>query len=142
MKKKKIKNINELSYKELGELYISKSEELRKLKVDSIDYNFAISQLKLIEDAIDIKSGNKIDDKIFVKVSDKAKQLGVSPRTIKNWIISGKVEGKVIYNEERKTWLVIDNIVLEEIKGKHVERERNSKGYFTKDGRSDTQSSE
>lgn len=132
------KNINDLSYKELGRLYIAKSEELKKLVPDDINYNFVVSQLELIEEAIDIKSGNKSDEKIFVKVSEKAKELGVNPRTIKNWIIQEKVEGKVISNKNRKTWLVIDNIVFKEvhkeIEGEHTERQRDSKGHFRKAG--------
>ena len=131
------KNINDLSYKELGELYITKGLELEKLMPDSINYNFVQKQLELIEKAIDIKSGNKSNDKIFVKVSEKAKELGVNPRTIKNWIINNKVEGKIIDNKYRKTWLVIDDIILEEVKGKHNkeehnERQRDSKGHFIK----------
>ena len=132
------KNISDLSYKELGELYIAKSKELEKLMPDDINYNFVQKQLELIEEAINIKSGNKSGGEIFVKVTEKAKELGVNPRTIKNWIISGKVEGKIIDNKYRKTWLVINDIVLEEIKEKnkeeYVKRQRDSKGHFTKNG--------
>lgn len=129
------KNINDLSYKELGRLYIAKSEELKKLVPNDINYNFVVSQLELIEEAIDIKSGNKSSEKIFVKVSEKAKEMGVSPRTIKNWIIHKIVEGKVVGNKYRKTWLVIDNIELKElkeVKEKHAKRQRDSKGHFRK----------
>lgn len=128
------KNINNLSYKELGELYIAKGKELKKLMLDSIDYNFVQNQLRLIEEAIDIKSGNKYGKEVFVKVTEKAKELGINPRTIKNWIIKGKVKGKIIDNKYRKTWLVINDIVFEKVEGKNVERTRDSKGHFTKNG--------
>ena len=128
------KNINDLSYKELGEFYIAKSEELKKLMPDDINYNFVQKQLELIEEAIDIKSGNKSNEKIFVKVTEKAKELGVNPRTIKNWIIKGKVEGKIVDNKYRKTWLVVNDIVFEKVEGKNVKRTRDSEGHFTKNG--------
>jgi hypothetical protein len=138
----KPKDINKLSYKELGELYLQKSKEIESLEVGSINYNFAVKQLQIIEDAIDIKSGSKSDKDIFIKLTDKARELGVSSRTIKNWITEGKVEGKIVENKQRKTWFVTDNIILKEVKKQYVKRERDSKGHFTKDGGSNTEPTE
>lgn len=130
--KDKTKTIPDMSSKELRDLYVLRTKELSNVKKGSGDHNFLIYQLTSIENEMN-KRGKDIEEK-FVKVSEKARELGVNPRTIKNWIIRGKVEGKIIENAYRKTWLVDNNIELKKIKGKHVKRERNSRGHFIKNG--------
>lgn len=112
MKKTKTGKYSGLTFEELVNKRMALSDELSSLDITSNDYSSKIDELSALDSEIDdrnfelkqeetlkvkerYKSFNKEKKQTaYVKLTDKAKEVRLSPRTLKNWIKIGKVKGK------------------------------------------------
>lgn len=108
----KMNEISKMSYNELVKLYQSKIHELVKLKIDTVNYNFVVNQIALIEETIEDKTKISLQPKdySYIKVTEKARELGISPITIRKWIKTKQIDGYKIKGKKRNSWFISNNL--------------------------------